>query len=151
MNGFEPASLEQLKGIYLKYSEDYAKAVAKAPLCAGLLGLGESPKNAPCHEIFYESVGQWTEAFLRSDPTAEEAGEALKWILEAADRCRDSGTYPYCFAAQGHAEKLIALAPAQVSLALCQWYDRAYPPIERMPVQKKIYKLLKKHAKHSQR
>lgn len=143
--------LEALEAIYAQYETSYAKAVAEAPICAGLLGMGESPKNAACHEVFYEAVGSWAKAFAEGGPSAEDAYKAVEQILKAADRCRDTGRYWYCYAAQGHAQSLIGFLTARDSETLQIWYDGAYPKLERMPVQKKIFQLLKKQAKQRQR
>lgn len=139
--------LQALEAIYDQYETAYAKVVAEAPICAGLLGMGESPKNAACHQVFYEAVGSWVEAFAEGRPSPEDAYKAVEQILKAADRCRDTGRYWYCYAAQGHAQSLMGFLTAGDSAALKIWYDRAYPPLERMPVQQKIYRALSKQAK----
>lgn len=135
-----------LKEIYEEYDRACQRAVEAAPLCGGLLGMGDSPKNAPCHEIFYEKAGAWTAAFVKSQPTAREAAQALALILQAAAERRGKETYWYCYAAQGHGEALVALVTPEAAQALSGWYEAAYPAIDRMPVQKKIAKHLKKQA-----
>lgn len=139
--------ITQLRECYETYERDYRKALQKASPCAGLLGLGDSPKHAACHEIFYEKVGAWVAEFCASNPTAQEAAQAAELILQAAQLRRGQDTYWYCCAAQGHVLPLIELLEPETARKLQAWYQQAYPPVERMPVHKKIDKLLKKQAK----
>lgn len=145
------SKVEQLKEIYTRYEQAYARAQADAPACGGLLGMGESPKNAACHEVFYEAVEQWAAEFAQGNPGPEAAEEAAELILTAAHRYRDTGLYWYCYAAQGHAAQLVEFLTPQAAARLQSWYDSAYPVLDRMPVQKKLYKQLKKQAKQRQK
>lgn len=140
-------TITDLKEYYQEYDRAMQKVLEKAPVTAGLLGMGDSPKNAPCHEIFYEKVGAWAAEFAASQPTAGEAAEALSLILEAAARRRGQETYWYCYAAQGHGQPLIGLLTAQDAGDILRRYEADYPPIDRMPVQQRIVKELKKQAK----
>ena len=71
----------------------------------------------------------------------------VNWILRAADGCRDRETYWYMYAAQAHALPLIPGMTQEDCRVLLDWYDGAYPPRDRMPVQEQVYKALKKAAR----
>ena len=139
--------MEQLRQRYEQYQQEARDAVQKASPWAGVLGFGNDPRKHPCHDAFYTDVGNWTEAFLGSKPTAAQAAEAAKWIIQAAQMHRNEETFLYLFAAQGHARQLIGLMTAEDCKELQMWYDTAYRKAERMPVQQEVYKLLKKGAK----
>src|SRR5574344_577567 len=67
-----------------------------------------SRKDA-CNQVFYENLGQWASEFLESRPTAEDAAQAVQWILEYPARHQGSGTYWMTYAAQKHAQNLIPM------------------------------------------
>lgn len=135
-------TLTQLYAIYDKYAEDVQQVRRKASCFDGLLGMGDDPKKHPCHEMFYEGVGHWTEEFLQTDPAPEDAAAAVRYILEAAALHWEEETRWYMYAAQKHAENLIPLLAAEACRDLKNRYEQWYPPIERMPVQTKIYRML---------
>lgn len=139
--------IAELAEIYAEYDRAYEKAVAAAPVTGGLLGMGDSPKNAACHEIFYERAGAWAEGFAAADPSPEAAAQALELILKAADLRRGQGTYWYCYAAQGYGEALTDRVDPAAAAALLDWYEGAYPAIDRLPVQKRLVKALKARAR----
>lgn len=138
-------SINDLQDIYEEYDRAYGKAVQKAPAAGGLLGMGDSPKNAPCHDDFYEKVAAWVADFSSGD--AAEAARALDVILKAAAQRRGKDTYWYCYAAQGHGEKLVGLLTPGDAAAALAWYEAEYPAIDRMPVQQRLVKRLEKQAK----
>ncbi|MBQ7800983.1 MAG: hypothetical protein IJ375_01520 [Oscillospiraceae bacterium] len=139
--------LERLKARYGQYEREAREAVRKARPTDGLFGMGADPRKHPCHDQFYEDVGSWVAEFLAAEPGTEEAAEAAEWILMAADIHRDEETFWYMYAAQGHARELIPLMPPERRAALRDRYDGAYPAMDRMPVQKTVYKLLRKNTK----
>lgn len=141
--------MEQLRQRYEQYQQDAREAVRKANPWDGMLGFGNDPRRNPCHERFYADVEAWTEEFLRRGPSAAEAAEAVRWMLQAAQEHRDEVTFLYLFAAQGHARKLIPLMAAEDCGMLQDWYDGAYRKVERMPVQQEVYKLLKQGSRRS--
>lgn len=139
--------MERLKARYEQYEKEAQKAVLEAKPTDGLFGMGADPRKHPCHDRFYADVESWVGEFLSREPSPEEAAEAAEWIIKAADSHRDTDAYWYMYAAQGHACPLIGRMSAERCKALAQWYDNAHPAIERMPVQRSVYKLLRKIAK----
>lgn len=139
--------MTKLEQIYADYYEKAAKVYKNASPVAGLFGMGDDPRRHHCHEDYYEAVGEWVEAFCQSQPTAEEATEAVRYILTAAAQHKGEPVYWYLYAAHGHAKPLIPLMKEADCRALAQWYDSAYPRLDRMPIQKEVYKLLHKGEK----
>jgi hypothetical protein len=142
------ALIEVLKNHCDRYLADAREAREKAGLCDGLFGMGKDPRKDPCHERFYRTVESWTAEFLKQEPAAQQQAAAAAWILKAADEHRDeTDVYWYLYAAQVHALPIIAKLEQGSAKELLQWYDRAYPARERMPVQDQVYRALKKAAR----
>ena len=138
--------VQKLKERYARYVETARKVRRKAPATAGLFGMGDDPRKNPCHEAFYEDVASWAAEFRASNPDEKAANEAVSWIIEAAAEHRDEDAYWFMYAVHGHCKELIPLlAPADCA-RLVQFYDEQYPRRDRMPVQKEVYRLLKKRA-----
>lgn len=136
--------LRQLIDRYEQYAREAAAAREKAGLCDGLFGFGRDPRKDPCHEAFYQAAGEWVTAFLQTEPGASQCAEAVHWLLTAADIHREEDTFWHLYAAQGHALPLIPRMTGSDCKALLQWYDKAYPARDRMPVQDNVVKALKK-------
>lgn len=139
--------LEQLKACYAQYEREARQAVLNANPTDGLFGMGADPRKHPCHDQFYRAVEAWVAEFLKGEPSDWEIADAAEWIIRAADGHRDEETYWYMYAAQIHAQPLIQRMPAHRSAELAEWYNSAYPAIDRMPVQKTVFKLLRKCGK----
>lgn len=139
--------IQSLKDIYSRYEAEAAAVRAEASAFDGLFGMGEDPRKDPCHMRFYEGVEQWVEAFQAEGPGEPAVYEAVSWILSAAADHAGEATYWFLYAAQGLCRKLIpALSPEHCAL-LRRLYDERYPRRDRMPVQKEVYRLLKKGSK----
>lgn len=136
--------LEQLKQCYAQYAAEAEQAAKEAAPFSGVWGWGADARNDACHTRFYEAVGQWMEVFLRGEPSAEELHKAAEWILCAAAEQGDEQTFWFLYAAQGHCKPLIPLLNKEQRASLRDYYDAHYPKRDRMPVQKEIYKLLRK-------
>lgn len=138
--------IQNLKDIYRRYDEEIRAVKAKAKPTDGLFGMGDDPRNNPCHMRFYEGVEQWVQDFLKTAPNAQSALEAARVIIEAPAAHWDGPTYWFEFAAHGHCRDLIAYLDAAGCAELRTFYDENYRKRDRMPVQDQIYKLLKKGA-----
>lgn len=137
--------MKELMDIYERYLEKAAEVRRNAKPMAGLWGMGDDPRNHPCHQAFYEAVQEWLAAFSDADPDA--AMEALRYIYRAPPEHKNDDAYWYLFAVHGLTLKLIdRLRPADCR-ALFAWYDTSYPKRDRLPVQQDVWKALKKHAK----
>lgn len=138
--------LTELKQIYENYVQKAKQVERKAGPLDGFLGLGNDPRNHPCHMDFYEAAGQWVSAFASRKPDQEQVYQVALWILEEAARYAGTIVYGFLFAAHGFCRELIPMLSGQQCAQLRDLYDEKYPPRDRMPVQKEVYKLLKKGA-----
>lgn len=139
--------LEQLKEIYAIYVQDVAKVYKDAKPMDGLFGWGDDPRKDPCHMRFYEAVQRWVTAFQAEGPEQEAAFEAVRFVLEKPAAHREQSCFWFMYAAQGHIRELIPVLRPEQCAQLRAFYDEAYPKRDRLPVQKEVYKLLKKGAK----
>ena len=140
--------IQRVKECYERYEQEALAARQRAHPCDGLFGFGADPRRDPCHDRFYQTVGQWVEEFLNAKPGPEACGEAAEWILKAADIHREEqDVYWYMYAAQSHALPLIRKMDTERSKALLNWYETAYPARDRMPAQDAVYKALKKASR----
>ena len=139
--------MEQLKTCYETYLAKAEEVWKDRPVWDGFLGLGESSKDHPCHMKFIQSVETWTEEFLKSNPTAQQAEEAVTYILEAAEPHKDKFPYWTLYAAHGLARPLIGFVSPQYAARMRVWYNAHYPRRERMPAHQELFKLLKKRER----
>lgn len=138
--------IQRLKTIYADYVEAVAKVYQDAKPMDGLFGWGDDPRKDPCHMRFYEDAEKWTKEFLAAGPDQEACFEAARFLLQTPEAHREQHCFWFMFAAQGLTREMIPLLTAQQCAELRTFYDEAYPRRERMPVQKEVYKLLKKGA-----
>ena len=139
--------LNQLQEFYQQYDEKAAKVKRETKGLGGIWGMGEDPRNHPCHVEFYEGVQQMVTDFLAAGPESRDVAAAAKFILEAADLRRETQSYWFCFAAQGHVIPMIPHMNGADCKELVQWYDGIYTKLERMPVQRDMYKKLRKASR----
>ena len=139
--------LNQLKELYEAYIAKTAKVMADAPTFAGVWGWGDDPKKHPCHMEFYEAVESFLAEFLSRSQPEEAAYAVADWIIRTPARYKDQAVFWYMFAAHGLCKPLIPLLSPDHCAALRDFYDDHYPKFDRMPVQRELYKGLKKGAK----
>ena len=139
--------MEQLKQIYENYVQAVAKVYKDAKPMDGLFGWGDDPRKDPCHMRFYEEAQAWITAFAGEAHTQQEMYEVVRFVLTEASRYRESHCFWFLFAAHGLVRELIGGLDREQCAGLRDFYDGHYPKRERMPVQKDVYKLLKKGAK----
>jgi len=138
--------VQQLTEIYEQYVRDVEAVRAKAKPVDGLFGMGDDPRKDPCHMAFYDRVEQWTKTFLASDSEQAEVFAAAKILLQTPATHKGQECFWFLYAAQGFAREMIPRLSAEQCRELRSFYDEAYPKRDRMPVQKEVYKLLKKGA-----
>ncbi len=162
-------TFDALKKCYEEYLRQAVALSAKYSVGAGLLGFGAGAKDDPCHEAFYEKVGELAgmlkpadaeataegsaEVGVKADgqASADEVAQAVEQILfaEAPDG-EDNGASWMLIAAHAHTLPLIPGLSAERALEMLARYDAAYPKGRRLPVQKKVAAALKKQAKTAQ-
>ena len=139
--------LELLRQHYESYDAKAAQVRRETKGFGGIWGMGEDPRNHPCHVEFYDGVGQLVAAYLAGDPSGAEVAQAAKYILAVADARRNEDSYWFTFAAQGHVVPMIPRMDPRDCKELADWYDTRYKKLERMPIQRDMYKKLKARGK----
>ena len=139
--------INELKNMYEAYIEKSLEVRRKAPIFAGILGLGSDPRKHPCHEEFYEAAIAWTENFVKSEPSAEEVMAAASYMLEAPDPQRERDAFWFLWVAVGNIRTLIPYLKKEDCKILAARFDELYKKRDRMPVQIETYKKLVKAAK----
>jgi len=139
--------MEQLKACYEKYLAEAAVVWKNRPAWDGILGLRSSSKEHPCHTELFKSVENWVANFVQSNPTQQQAEEAVTYILEAAEPYRDKFPYWTLYAAHGQARPLIPLVSPEYAAKTRAWYNKLYPRKDRLPVHQDLFKLLKKQER----
>ena len=141
--------MEQLKNIYGKYERALVQALQNAKPLAGWFGLSTSddPRYDPCHQAFYNEVGNWVAEFTASSPDEMHAKEAAYWILSQAAESRKKQSYWYYLATQGYVKQLLPFLSKEGCAEVLAWYDHTYPRRERLPVNDELYTQMKKSAK----
>lgn len=139
--------MEQLKACYAAYLAAVEKAEKNKSTWNGAFGLGVSTKDHPCHDDFYEAMEAWCEAFLEKKPSQNEAEEAVRYIFEMSEAHRDKLPYWYMYAAHGFTRPIIPMVSAEFAGSMRVWYNERNPRQDRMPVQREVFKLLKKQEK----
>lgn len=139
--------INELKCMYEAYVEKSLEVRRKAPLFAGMLGLGNDPRKHECHETFYENAIAWTEKFMASQPSAEEVMEVASYVLEQPELHREEDAFWFLWVAVGNIRKMIPSLKKEDCKALAARFDELYKKRDRMPVQTETYKMLVKAAK----
>ena len=139
--------MEVLQQLYADYLAEATEVRRKAPRFAGIFGLGEDPRNHPCHETFYRNVEKWTEDFVAAKPNRESALELAKFFLEEPQKHRDSEGYWFMYVCIGFIRSLIPFLQPEDCKALAERFNGIYPRRERMPVQQETFKMLQKASK----
>ena len=139
--------INELKQMYADYQKKSLEVRQKAPIFAGILGLGSDPRRHPCHEEFYEATLAWTEKFVKSAPTQQEAMEVASFVLEAPEKERERDAFWFLWVAVGNIRSLIPFLSKEDCKALAGRFDELYKKRDRMPVQVETYKMLVKASK----
>ena len=139
--------MEQLKACYEKYIAEADKVWKNRSGWDGLLGIGSSSKNHSCHVEFFVAVQDWVDSFLKGDPAQETAEAAVTYVLQTSELYKGQFTYWSMYAAHGLMRPLIGLVSPQFAARTRKWYEEHIPRPDRLPVQKDLFKLLKKREK----
>ena len=112
-----------------------------------MFGIGASTKDYPCHDDFYEAMEGWCRDFVAKNPSRAEAEAAVRYIFEMSENFRGKLTYWYMYAAHGFTRPIIRLVSAEFAKKMRVWYNEKNPRQDRMPVQREVFKLLKKQER----
>ncbi|MBQ9252996.1 MAG: hypothetical protein IJ188_10220 [Clostridia bacterium] len=135
--------IAQLNRVLKEYQDEVQKLQKGKRMFDGVMGLGNHPGNAPCHEIMDRQVealcGQATDAV-----ETEGISELILRIFQAQGEWQGPEYARLMLAAiQRHTLPLISRLPAEEKEMLRRWYEQAYPRRKRLPVQDQILAALK--------
>lgn len=136
-----------LQELYANYDEESTQVRLSAKPFDGVFGMGNDPRKNPCHDIFYDKVQSWVQAFVADTPSPEAAAVTARFMLEAPSRYRQQECYWYMYACVGFVEGLIPFIKKEDCAALAQLFSSLYAKYDRMPVQRRVLKLLTKAGK----
>ena len=137
----------RLQERFQQYYETAREVRRKAPVFAGLFGLGSDPKKDPFHEAFLKDVGELVAEFVGTEPQEYQVVSVIKWLVEIADQYKHDDIVWYLYAIQGHVKPLIPLLTEEMARRLADWYNSLYPRRIRLPLQDDIYRLMTKQGK----
>ena len=139
--------MEQLKALYEDYAQKALEVRKRARLFDGVMGFGEDPKKDPCHMAFYEAVKEWAEAFAATEPSPEEANEAISFFIETPAHNRERECYWFMYANMVFIEKLIPYLNNIYAKALAKRMNFLFPRYDRMPAHQAVFKKLQQAGK----
>ena len=135
------AALEQA---YADYHRELEECEKNARPTDGILGVGRSEKDDPCHKHADEKIRRTVEELCAAQPTPGAAEEMARLLLLR----RDTQEWPPAAqwmlrAMERHALPLIPLLSREAAAEINRAYTARYRRWERLPVQKQICKALK--------
>lgn len=139
--------MEKLRKLYADYIDEAYNIRKKAPVFAGIFGLGDDPRKNPCHEAFFQNASQWLQDFVTSEPSEAQAMEAATFILEEPRNHEGAEGYWFLYVCIGFIRELIPFMNAADCKALAVRFNNLYPRRDRMPLQQETFKLLQKAGK----
>lgn len=139
--------LHDIQTIYTNYLEAAADAEKKAKPTDGMFGMGKKAADDPCHTAFYDALQTALQQLAASQPDPETAAEVLSLIYRMpAEHPDPPSIYWMLIAAHGLTEGLIPFLQTADAAALLTEYEKRFKRFGRLPVQKKICRLLQKKA-----
>ena len=126
-----------------EYDSAVQEVQKKRKFFDGLLGMGNHPANAACHELMDQRVAELCRQAAESADPGEKA--ALIRAVFQAEPSWEGPEYARLMltAIQRHTLEVIpGLEPSERE-ALKEWYLEAYPRHRRLPVQEQVLKALK--------
>ncbi len=129
---------ERLKEILAEYDQAVQGLQQKRRLFDGVMGFGNHPGNAACHETLDRQVTELCrEAAGEAD--AEDAAALAEAVLGAAGKWKGPEYARLMLVAvQRHAEELIGRLDPEKRQALALSYAKEYPRRKRLPVQEEV-------------
>ena len=139
--------INELKERYIAYDEKALAVRRKAPVFAGILGLGSDPRKHECHEEFFEDIGKRIEAYAATNPTSEDAKAVATFMLEMPKNYREHDSYWFMYVCVGMIRQLIPFFTKADCVEVADLMEALYPKKERMPVHMDTVKALRKAGK----
>ena len=125
---------DQLK----KLTEDYISAtdalLANRRFGEGMFGMPDSARSSPVHMEYFNAVEAAVKEYVSGTPQAETTDEAVRFLLTASEEipCNNLASW------------MIPLMSEEKRAEMYAWFNEHVPRLQRMPVQQKIIKALKK-------
>lgn len=137
--------LDQIRALYEDYMAEFQQLEENRQLGAGVFGLGNGPRNYPCHERFGRELGLLLKGAGESLPP-EEAARVLEYIyfVPQAREGRQDAVYWMLTAVHSMTEELAGRLSPEDAAGLLARYEAAYPRRKRLPAQNKVVTALKK-------
>ncbi len=135
--------LQEYQRLMTEYDQAVQELQKKRKVFDGLLGVGNHPGNAACHEL----LDRQTEALCR-EALEKGSPEELKTLAEAVFQSERKWQGPeyarlMLVAIQRHTLEMIPRMEKTDRENLAAWYRQAYPRMRRLPVQDQVLKALK--------
>lgn len=137
----------RLEALYNNYIDTVRELEKNRKPGDGLLGLRPGPKDDPCHDNFAADLERLLKDFLDSSPDSGECTAVLRYMITAPEPWQElTSAYWMLIAVQGFGTDLIGYLDPADAKALAELYSAHYPRWDRLPVQNKLLKGLKRQA-----
>lgn len=136
---------ERFRTILERYREELQKVGKGRKRFSGIFGIGAGPGDDPCHTMMDQQVEKLTAEMAEGETTPDETAALVSDILKAEKTCEWTPASKWAvIAVQRHALPLIPKMNPEGRKELADWYVKAYPRRERLPIQKDIIQELSK-------
>lgn len=131
-----------------RYCSDLNRVLEARRPGDGLFGLGNDPRNHPCHTTFYEAVANTLTQAQSQALSEAETDKIVSLVLHLDEEHRALPEMARLMlqAVQGLVLPLIPRGSVGCAAELSDWYARAYPRQSRLPNQSKVLRALNRRA-----
>lgn len=139
--------LSRLEALYHDYIDTVRELERNRKLGDGLFGIKPGPADDPCHDRFAADAEKLLKEFGDTSPASEDCAAVLRYLFTAPEAWQElTSAYWMLIAVQGFGADLIGYLDPADAKALAELYSAHYPRQNRLPVQNKILKELKRRA-----
>lgn len=136
--------LGEIKALYQEYTEKVRQLEAESSPTDGLLGFGRKISDDRCHDLFAEQLEDMLKKFADSKPSSDEIYAVLEYICHApAEYSEPESAYWMLNAVHGLVCGLAEGLSHDDAQRLMKQYETDIPRHKRLPVQKKLWNILK--------
>ena len=130
---------QELDALLREYDQAVAEVQKNRKMFDGVMGLGTHPGSAACHEIMDKQVAELCQRAAAEEAPAEERLVLVRAIFEAEKKWKGPEYARLMLTAlQRHTIPVIGLLPEADRQELADWYGKAYPRRNRLPVQEEV-------------
>ena len=135
---------EEYSAIMAEYNEEVQKVQQKRKFFDGVLGMGQHPGDAHCHEAMDQKVKELCDR-AAAEADAGEAAELTGAVFQSAMKWKGPEyARLMLLAIQRHTLVLIPLLEKEKKEELRALFEKNYPRRTRVPVQDQVLALLRK-------